>query len=242
MRNIIKISAVTLTIIIIQSCKKEADNTIRDIDGNVYASVSIGTQVWMVENLKTTKYNDGTAIPLVTDGAAWQALLTPGYCWYDNDAATYKATCGALYNWYVVDALSNSGKNVCPTGWHVPSDAEWTTLTDYLTNNGYGYGGSGEDIAKSMAATSGWTTDPTAGNVGNNQTSNNSSGFTALPSGNRVFDGTYYYVGSNAYWWSSSEYYTTYAYNRDMYYDYSSVGSYSNSKLHGFSVRCLRDN
>ena len=98
-----------------------------DIDGNVYHTVTIGTQVWMVENLKTTRYNDGTAIPLVTDGTAWAALTTPGYCWYNNDSATYKNTYGALYNWYAV----NTGK-LAPTGWHVPTDSEWTVLTTYL--------------------------------------------------------------------------------------------------------------
>ena len=106
---------------------------VTDDDGNVYHSVTIGTQVWMVENLKTTKYNDGTSIPLVTDATDWHNLLTPGYCWNNNDEATYKATYGALYNWYTV----NTG-NLCPTGWHVPGDAEWTTLTTYL---------GGEDVA-----------------------------------------------------------------------------------------------
>ena len=135
-----------LVIILTNSCNKDDNNpvSITDKDGNVYTSVTIGTQVWMKENLKTTKYNDGTAIPLVTDGAAWESLTTPGYCWYNNDAATYKATYGALYNRYT----ANSGK-LCPAGWHVPADSEWTTLTDYLINNGYGYGGSGSEIAKS---------------------------------------------------------------------------------------------
>ena len=86
----------------------------------------------MAENLKTTKYRDGTSIPLVTENTAWLNLTTPGYCWYNNDAAHYKSTYGALYNWYVLNAGSNGWKNVCPTGWHVPTDAEWTTLTTYL--------------------------------------------------------------------------------------------------------------
>ena len=101
--------------------------TVTDIDGNVYHTVTIGTQTWMVENLKTTKYNDGTAIPLVTDSTAWLNLTTPGYCWYNNDAATYKNTYGALYNWFTV----NTSK-LAPSGWHVPTDAEWTTLITYL--------------------------------------------------------------------------------------------------------------
>jgi uncharacterized protein (TIGR02145 family) len=136
---------------------------------------------------------------------------------------------------------SNGGKNVCPTGWHIPTDAEWTTLTDFLTNNAYGYGGSGDDIGKSMANTSGWTTDPTAGNVGNDQASNNSSGFTACPSGYRGSNGTYYNIGDLAYWWSSTEYSATNAWYRVMFYYYGAVSRGYYNLGYGFSVRCLRD-
>jgi len=100
---------------------------VTDYDGNNYKTTKIGNQVWMKESLKTTKYNDGTSIPLVTEPTTWSNLTTPGYCWYNNDQATYKATYGALYNWFTV----NTGK-LCSTNWHVPSDTEWTTLTDYL--------------------------------------------------------------------------------------------------------------
>ena len=121
------------------SCKKadETRTSLTDIDGNDYKTVTIGTQVWMVENLKTTKYNDGTAIPNITDNTSWAALTTGAYC--DNiNTPSISTTYGRLYNWYAVDnnagtkVASNGGKNVCPTGWHVPSDAEWTTLTTYL--------------------------------------------------------------------------------------------------------------
>jgi uncharacterized protein (TIGR02145 family) len=190
----------------------------------------------MAENLKTTKYNDGTAIPLVADDKAWEALTTPAYCWYNNDATANKKTYGALYNWYTVNT-----KKLCPTGWHVPSDAEWTTLTDYLTNNGYGYQGSGNDIVKSMAATSGWTTYGTLGTVGNDQASNNSSGFTALPSGYRNYDGTYFTIGLYGFWWSSTEFSTALAYDRTMFYSSSLVYRLNYGKGNGFSVRCLRD-
>lgn len=100
--------------------------TVTDIDGNVYNTVEIGTQQWMAENLKVTS-NEGTAIPLVTDGIGWNNLTTPGYCWYNNDNTTYGDVYGALYNWYGVNA-----GNFCPVGWHVPTDAEWTVLNDYL--------------------------------------------------------------------------------------------------------------
>jgi uncharacterized protein (TIGR02145 family) len=101
--------------------------TVTDRDGNNYKTILIGSQTWMVENLKTTKYNDGSSIPLVTDESAWINLSTPGYCWYDNNSTTYKVTYGALYNWYTV----NTG-NLCPTGWHIPSNGEWTILINYL--------------------------------------------------------------------------------------------------------------
>jgi uncharacterized protein (TIGR02145 family) len=216
--------------------------TITDVENNVYNTVKIGTQVWMSENLKTTKYNDGTtAIPNITDNTAWAALTTGAYSWYNNDV-TNKNSYGALYNWYAVDnnaatkAASNGGKNVCPTGWHVPTDAEWTTLTTYLTNSGYGYGGSGSNIGKSIAATSGWTASETAGTIGNDQASNNSSGFAGFPDGSRNYTGTYSSIGTSGFWWSSTE-----AYYRAMTFRYSNVSSYSTSKGYGFSVRCLRD-
>ncbi|MFZ4572381.1 MAG: fibrobacter succinogenes major paralogous domain-containing protein [Bacteroidales bacterium] len=121
-------------LLILSSCSKNTDGnpapipgTTTDVDGNLYHSVTIGTQVWMDENLKTTKYNDGSSIPLVTDSIAWINMTTPGYCWYHNNAAAYKNTYGALYNWYAV----NTGK-LAPTGWHVPTDAEWTILVAYL--------------------------------------------------------------------------------------------------------------
>lgn len=198
--------------------------TVTDTEGNIYKTISIGTQTWMAENLKTIKYNDGTAIPLVTDGAAWAALSTPGYCWYNNDAATYKATYGALYNWYTV----NTGK-LCPTGWHVPSDSEWTILTTYL---------GGESVAGGKlkeTGTSHWHNP--------NTSATNETGFTALPGGFRNLDGSFFYnVGDYGRWWSSSESSTTYAWDRGMQYDNSNVWGFNNIKQYGFSVRCLRDN
>ncbi|MFY0690217.1 MAG: BspA family leucine-rich repeat surface protein, partial [Cyclobacteriaceae bacterium] len=121
-----------------------AENVVPDVDENDYSGVVIGTQVWMGENLATSKYNDGTTIPKVTDNTAWSNLTTPGYAWYDNDSATNAPTYGALYNWYAVET-----GELCPTGWHVPSDTEWTTLEDYLIANGYNYDGttSGNKLA-----------------------------------------------------------------------------------------------
>ena len=218
-------------IILAHSCKKDVYNPpyMTDHDGNAYTSVTIGTQVWMVENLKTTKYNDGSAIPLVTDEAAWAEFSTPGYCWYGNDAATYKATYGALYNWYVVDSASNGGKNVCPSGWHVPSDAEWTTLTTYL---------GGDSVAGGKLKETGnahWTY-PNTG-------ATNEAGFTALPGGRRNDDGSFDFIKGYGYWWSSTEYSPMYAYVRDLIYNSSFVPNFGDfKKYHGLSIRCLRDN
>ena len=121
-------SSLALLIFLFSGCDKEKEipEEVLDIDGNIYHTVIIGNQIWLAENLKTTKYNDGTPVSLVTDNTGWINLSTPGYCWYDNDI-TNRETYGALYNWYAVQ----TGK-LCPKGWHVPSDAEWTVLTDFL--------------------------------------------------------------------------------------------------------------
>jgi uncharacterized protein (TIGR02145 family) len=216
-------------------------STISDIDGNTYNTVTIGTQTWMAENLKTTKYNDGTSIPNITDDATWSGLISAAYCWYNNDAVTYKVTYGALYNWYTVDAASNNGKNVCPISWHVPTDAEWTILTEYLTNNGYGYEGNGSDICKSMSSTSYWLISGIAGTAGNNQVNNNSSGFSGLPGGERNYDGMYYYSTVGAFFLSSTEETSGAAWFRFWYYNNSDVASGFTFTNSGFSVRCLKN-
>ncbi len=207
--------------------------TVNDIDANIYKTITIGTQVWMAENLKTIKYNDGTAIPNVTAGTAWAALTTPAYCWYNNDAANYKATYGALYNWYVVDVAGNGGKNVCPTSWHIPTDAEWTTLTDYL---------GGEGIAGGKLKETGLThwIDPNTG-------ATNETGFTALPGGRRNFGGPYEPAGSyggiggGGSWWSSTESSSAYTWLRFMFYYDTYVYRTNGDERSGFSVRCVRD-
>jgi uncharacterized protein (TIGR02145 family) len=206
--------------------------TVKDIDGNVYKTVKIGTQVWMAENLKTTKYNDGTVIPNMTDNTTWAALTTGAYSDYNNTPAN-SATYGRLYNWYTLDnnartkMTSNGGKNVCPTGWHAPSDAEWTTLTAYLE---------GERVAGGKLKETG-TIHWKSPNTG----ATNESGFTALPSGDRDGNGSYNLIGSFGYWWSSMEYYAAVAYYRLIYYEDTKFQSYSFSKRGGLSVRCLRD-
>jgi uncharacterized protein (TIGR02145 family) len=201
-----------------------------DCDGNIYETVTIGDQVWMAENLKTTKYNDCTPIPLVTDNTSWATLTSPGYCWYNNDAATYKATYGALYNWYSVDPASNGDKNVCPTGWHVPNDVDWVTLITYL---------GGESIAGNSLKEIG-TTHWQAPNEG----ATNESGFTALPGGYRNLNGVLFYeIGNDGYWWSASEYSSATAWSQHMYWGNSNAYWYPLYDKHdGFSIRCLKNN
>jgi uncharacterized protein (TIGR02145 family) len=211
----------------------------KDADGNNYTTVTIGTQTWMGENLKTTRYNDRTDIPLVTDDTAWGDLNTPGYCWYNNDAATYKNTYGALYNFYTVNA-----GNLAPTDWHVPTDAEWTTLDNYLTANGYNYDGStsGNYYAKSLAATINWTTDTGTGVIGSDLSKNNSTGFSAMPGGYRSNNGGFFNTGDSGYWWSSTELETYDAWFRYLNYFHSNLYRDLYYAGYGFSVRCVRDN
>jgi len=195
--------------------------TMTDIDGNTYKTVTIGTQTWMAENLKVTKYNDGTAIPNVTDETAWSSLTTGAYCNYNNDPST-AATYGRLYNWYAV----NTGK-LCPTGWHVPTDAEWETLREYLG----GYEVAGGKLKET--GTTHWNSP--------NEGATNASGFTALPGGGRYNDGTFDYIGDNGIWWSSTEGSTSYALGWYLNYNNYNLTYNNSSKVDGFSVRCVRD-
>ena len=206
-------------------CKKDDETpsgTVKDRDGNVYHTVTIGTQVWMVENLKTTKYNDGTSIPLVTEGSSWEALSTPGYTWYKKDSATYKTTYGALYNGYAV----KTGK-LCPKGWHVPTDAEWTVLTDYL---------GGWTVAGGKLKEVGFThwNSPNGG-------ATNETGFSSLPGGYRHWSGDFDLLGIYGYWWSSTGNNSNQAYYRHMDCQYADLYRESFDLLYGLSVRCLKD-
>lgn len=194
-----------------------ADNVILDIDGNVYSYVQIGTQTWMASNLKTTRYRDGSPIPNVTNSTAWSGLSSGAWANYDNNAA-YDAIYGKLYNWYAV----SDSRNLCPLGWHVPSDAEWTVLSNFL----------GTDVGFKMKATSGW---------GNNGNGSNASGFTGLPGGARNGDGTFDYVGRNGYFWSSTQFSTGGAWLWSLFSDLRGLNRGNLDKKHGFSVRCIRD-
>lgn len=216
---------------------------IRDLDGNVYTEVTIGTQVWMVENLRTTKYNDGAPITFNAISKDWESGKTEMYCYYNNtiDADSIKQF-GALYNWFAVDT-----KKLAPKGWHVPSEAEWVTLENYLIANGYSYDETttSSKIAKSLASTTGWKADTTTGAIGNNLPMNNRSGFSALPCGERSTSGLFNGTGEYGYWWS-----TTFdasilmcGYSRCLFYSGNSLYkvTYLNAPQFGHSVRALRD-
>ena len=234
--------AIGLVLFLTSSCVKDETQfgTVTDIDGNVYNTITIGTQTWMVENLKTTKYNDGNAIPNVTDYTDWNNLTTPAYCWY-GDHVSNKATYGALYNWYTV----NTGK-LAPTGWHIPTDDEWTILENYLIANGFNYDGTttGNKYAKALASNTGWTSSTNEGAVGNTDypAKRNATGFSTLPGGLRINDMGFVSIGDQGYWWSSSEGDTNHAWYRFMSCGNSHVVGGDMPKIWGSSVRCLRDN
>lgn len=214
-----------------------------DQDGNTYKTLTMGTQIWMAENLATTKYSDGTPITNITGDGAWASATTPAYCWYYNDKNYAESNnYGALYNWYAVE----TGK-LCPTGWHVPSDEEWTTLENYLADNGYNYdgsmGGGREKIAKALASDIGWGGYSDVGSVGNTDypECRNKSGFTALPGGSRNYhNDSFAFVNGDGYWWTSTGS-STEAYFRIITFvdDGVSRGFYYHN--FGFSVRCVKD-
>ena len=213
------------------------DETVTDVEGNVYHTVKIGNQLWTVENLRTTKYYDGTAISLVTDEDRWKNLATPAYCWYGNDI-NHKSKYGALYNWYAVDT-----KKLAPTGWHVPTDKEWTILEKYLIANGYNWDGTKRrnKIAKSLAAKTGWALSTNEGAIGNDVTKNNKSGFSALLGGSRPISGTFFGQSLYGHWWSATEGGAAIAFYRNLYCGFDYLYRRSNLKSCGFSVRLVRD-
>ena len=196
--------------------------TVTDIDGNVYETIQIGGQLWMAENLKVTHYNNGDSISYPSN-KDFGTFYEGQYGVYNNDPSNADVY-GNLYNWAaVVD-----DRGVCPDGWHIPTDAEYTVLTDYL---------GGESVAGGKMKEAGleyWNS-PNAG-------ATNESGFTALPAGYRYSSNGYYYnIGNYGWFWSSSEYGSNYAWSRLLYYNYSNVGRSSSYKQYGFSIRCLGD-
>jgi uncharacterized protein (TIGR02145 family) len=200
--------------------------TVTDIDGNAYKTIIIGTQTWMAENLKVTRYRNGDSLLNVTNNTAWYNLATGAYCDYDNTPSN-STTYGKLYNWHAV----NDPRNICPAGWHAPNEAEWETLGVYL--GGY------QIIGGKMKETgiTHW--------VISNDGATNESGFTGLPGGMRYFDGPFIDIHHSGYWWSSSKANDYYDLEAHYYFlsgagDNNFLDGYGN-KTNGMSVRCLKD-
>ena len=227
-----------------QGEQRYADGTATDQDGNTFEWINYGTQDWAIENAEVVTYRDGTEIPQVTDATEWNNLTTGAWCYYDNDP-----TKGKLYNWYAVAGIHDTDPNTpnkefAPEGWHVPSDAEWTTLEEYLIANGYNYDGTttGNKIAKAMASTTGWKSSTSTGAVGNGQSLNNKSGFNAFPGGYRFSNGVFNYEGWVEFFWSFTEYGTSMmAWFRSLPYNINYINRNNNSKLSGYPVRFVRD-
>ena len=194
---------------------------VTDIDGNVYTTVTIGSQVWLKENLKTTHYRNGDAIATGLNDAAWGSAVTGAYSIYANAPANDNVY-GKLYNWYAaVDP-----RNIAPAGWHVPSEAEWITLTGFL-------GGLDEAGGKMKEAGFAHWNSP-------NTDATNSSGFTGLPGGFRMTTGGFNYIGNGGYWWSTTELGNE-AEVRALFYNFSDAGQTSGEKPSGLSIRCIKD-
>jgi uncharacterized protein (TIGR02145 family) len=214
-------AAVLIFITSINATTAQETSTIKDLDGNVYKIVKIGTQTWMAENLKTVKFNDGTPIPLITDKNLWSTSMKPAYCWYENDT-TYKNSYGALYNGFAV----NSTK-LCPAGWHVSTDAEWKTLTDFL---------GGIKIAGGKMKETGnnnWKD----GNSG----ATNESKFNALPGGTRFSNGLFFTIKTAGYWWTFNGTNALNGWYWNIISSASTVNRYFHDSTNGFSVRCVKD-
>jgi uncharacterized protein (TIGR02145 family) len=222
--KILRIISFIVSLILIHSCEKievSSAGTVTDADGNTYDAIKIGKQVWIAENMKTTKFNDGTDIPMIADTSEWRKITTPAYCWYNNDLGN-ETIYGALYNGYTITT-----GNLCPVGWHVPTETDWTIFTDYL---------GGERLAGDKMKETGishW--------MDQNNTATNESGFTALPGGYRDSHGKYNLIGLYGIMWSSTEWSSNSLTYREIYSFGGKIVRNINSKTYGFSVRCLKD-
>lgn len=217
----------------------DSQGTVQDVDGNTYHTVKIGTQTWMVENLKTTKYRNGDPIDNVTENSQWINLTTGAYCNYNHNS-TVGDKYGRLYNWYA----ANDSRKLAPEGWHIPDNDEIQLLKDFIEAN---IGTSGS-AAKTLAAQTDWMT---GSSIGNDLSTNNSTGFTALPAGifktnigsrTNIFE----YLGSNTYWWSSDTYQKIDGFDYAWMFSLGissqlTLGHSQATKTSGFSVRCLKD-
>lgn len=217
----------------IPDCDLNCPTVVADIDGNVYHSVKIGDQCWMIENLKVTHYRNGDPIPNLTDNGEWYNTSSGAYCDFNNDGGHVEVY-GRLYNFY---AIQDSG-NIAPEGWHIPTDAEWKQMETYLgmsqgDADATGWRGTDEGGKLKEAGTEHWN----APNTG----ATNETGFTALPGGYRVNNGAFLNMGIYAYFWSATESGDYAAWGRILSSGVAGVYHYSDSKSAGFSLRCVKD-
>ncbi len=209
-------------------CSKNSDTnpyqfgSVKDYEGNDYSTIAIGSQTWMAENLRSIKLNDGTPIAYVSNNYSWSTQTTPGYSYFSNDSVTYKKRYGALYNWYTVQT-----KKICPTGWHVPTDQDWTTLGSSLGIDSIAGG------KLKATGTTYWYVP--------NLYATNSTGFSGIGSGYRFYNGSYNNSGYSATWWSATEYTANTVWYRFLSYNNGKFGRTYADKLYGFSIRCLKD-
>jgi uncharacterized protein (TIGR02145 family) len=219
-----------LILIQVTSCRKDEPLTVTDIDGNTYTAVTIGKQVWMAENLKTTKLKDKTAITLVTGSTTWTTTTRPAFCWYNNDTVN-KALYGGLYNWFTVE----TGK-LCPSGWHVPNHEEYKTMEKSLgmtQAEADAWGWRGVDQGKKLKNTTGWDS---------NGNGSNSSGFSALAGGYRYgVSGAFFDIGKLSYWWTSTKSNTNLGYYRRLDNNQTKVYAEGVKLQAGKYVRCVKD-
>jgi uncharacterized protein (TIGR02145 family) len=219
-----------------------------DADGNVYKTIVIGTQQWMAENLKTKRYRNGDLIGTTTNAVYFDIpdVSYPRYQWPCGNDESLVNSYGRLYTWYA----ANDSREISPSGWHVPYDNEWTVLIEWLRSHNYGYTQYQDDVAKSLASTWGWYGSgitPGSGAVANSITTNNRSGFNAVPSGSvsfswwYQFNGTFDNFGVYARWWSCIEYNTTNGLARSINSYDSQIARIYSSKRNGFSIRCIKD-
>jgi uncharacterized protein (TIGR02145 family) len=203
---------------------KNQSQTVIDYDGNVYDTVIIGTQVWLKENLKVTHYNNGVSIPNVTSNTAWASLVTGARCYYNNDSVANDSVYGPLYNWYAVNDINN----ICPSGWHVSTNAEWQT-TETSLGGTYIAGGKMKE-----AGTVHWLS-PNTG-------ATNESGFTGLPGGMRdPINNNFQDIGGNGLWWTATTYNASMVWSTYMWYLFAGVDHNPGTKKYGFSIRCVKD-
>jgi uncharacterized protein (TIGR02145 family) len=233
---------------LIANLQSQIDNTettsVTDIDGNTYNYITYGDQDWTVDNAAMETYRDGTPIPQVTDATEWENLTTGAWAYYNNDP-----TKGKLYNWYAVMGIhdtdeSTPNKEFAIEGWHVPSDTEWTTLENQLIANGYNYDDTTTEnkIAKAMASTTGWNTSTGTGAIGNDQSTNNSSGFNTFPEGFRDSDASFSGEGKASIFWNSTMYDSDDESLRFLNWSLSYLLRLEgNTKQDGLSVRFVRD-